>query len=78
MNEAEAHEFYKDPDHLAVTGPGEAYRRTGRRLSATVPVRFPPAVIDAVKLLADRDGVTVSSWIRRRVIAEVTRRSGSF
>ena len=39
-----------------------------------MPVRFPQAVIDAVKRLADRDGVTVSSWIRRLVIAEVTRR----
>jgi len=37
-------------------------------------VRFPPSVIDAVKRLADRDGVTVSSWIRRLVIREVMRR----
>lgn len=26
MKEAEAHEFYKDPDHLAVTGQGEPPR----------------------------------------------------
>ena len=72
MDEIQAHEFYADPKNQVPAGP--AYRRTGRRLSATVPVRFPQAVIDAVKRLADRDGVTVSSWIRRVVVREVMRR----
>jgi hypothetical protein len=72
MDESQAHEFYADPANQV--SAGEAYRRTGRRLSATVPVRFPQAVIDSVKRLADRDGVTVSSWIRRLVIREVMRR----
>ena len=54
--------------------PGPAYRRMGRRLSATVPVRFPQSIIEAVKRLADQDGVTVSSWIRRLVTREVMRR----
>jgi hypothetical protein len=75
MDETQAHEFYADPANQA--SEGEAYRRTGRRLSATVPVRFPQAVIDSVKRLADRDGVTVSSWIRRLVIREVMRRQPS-
>lgn len=72
MDDRQAHEFYADPTNQVPAGP--AYRRAGRRLSATVPVRFPQAVIDAVKRLADRDGVTVSSWIRRVVIREVMRR----
>jgi hypothetical protein len=72
MDERQAHEFYADPANQVSAGP--AYRRTGRRLSATVPVRFPQALIDAVKRLADRDGVTVSSWIRRVVTREVMRR----
>ncbi len=72
MDDRQAHEFYADPANQVSAGP--AYRRTGRRLSATVPVRFPQAMIDAVKRLADRDGVTVSSWIRRVVIREVMRR----
>lgn len=72
MDDRQAQEFYADPANQV--SAGQAYRRTGRRLSATVPVRFPQAVIDSVKRLADRDGVTVSSWIRRLVIREVMRR----
>lgn len=72
MDESQARDYYADPANQVPAG--EAYRRTGRRLSATVPVRFPQAVIDSVKRLADRDGVTVSSWIRRLVIREVMRR----
>jgi hypothetical protein len=72
MDASQAQEFYADPENQIPAG--QAHRRTGRRLSATVPVRFPQAVIDAVKRLADRDGVTVSSWIRRVVIHEVMRR----
>lgn len=72
MDPNEAQQYYADPDNQVPAG--KAYRRTGRRLSATVPVRFPQAVIDAVKRLADGDGVTVSSWIRRLVINEVVRR----
>jgi hypothetical protein len=72
MDMKQAQEFYADPENQVPAG--EARRRAGRRLSATVPVRFPQAVIDAVKRLADRDGVTVSSWIRRLVIHEVMRR----
>jgi predicted DNA binding CopG/RHH family protein len=72
MDETQAQEFYADPENQVPAGP--AHRRAGRRLSATVPVRFPQALIDAVKRLADRDGVTVSSWIRRVVEREVVRR----
>ncbi len=72
MDERQAHEFYSDPSNQIASGP--AVRRVGNRLSATVPVRFPPGMIDAVKRLADRDGVTVSSWIRRLVAREVMRR----
>jgi hypothetical protein len=72
MDARQAQEFYADPDNQVPAG--QARRRTGRRLSATVPVRFPQAVIDAVKRLADHDGVTVSSWIRRLVVREVMRR----
>jgi hypothetical protein len=72
MDERQTQEFYADPANQIPAG--EAYQRSGRRLSATVPVRFPQSVIDAVKRLADRDGVTVSSWIRRVVVREVMRR----
>lgn len=72
MDARQAQDFYADPENQVPAGP--AHQRTGPRLSATVPVRFPRAIIDAVKRLADQDGVTVSSWIRRLVTREVMRR----
>lgn len=72
MADRQAYEFYADPANQVPAGP--PVRRTRGRLSATVPVRFPEAMIEAIKRLADRDGVTVSSWIRRLVAREVMRR----
>jgi hypothetical protein len=46
MDENQVDEFYRDPANQVPVGP--AYQRTGRRLSATVPVRSPQAIIDAV------------------------------
>lgn len=70
-----AYEFYKDPANQVPAGPGQ--RRQGRRLSETVPVRFPLDVIEAVRRFAVQDGVTVSSWIRRVVGREIQRRQPS-
>lgn len=76
MKEAEAHEFYKDPEHLAVaTGPGAPPPQ--RLKSGLIPVRFTPDMIAAVKRLAQSDGVTVSTWIRRLVGRELERRMPS-
>jgi hypothetical protein len=72
MSESQAHEFYKDPEHLATAGPGE--RRQRPMKSAMVPVRFSPEMISAVKRLASQDGVTVSTWIRQLVGREIQRR----
>jgi hypothetical protein len=72
MGDRQEYEFYKNPVNQVPAGPGR--QRQGRRLSATVPVRFPQDIIDAVKRLADRDGLTVSSWIRQVVTREVQRR----
>jgi hypothetical protein len=75
MSEAQAHEFYKDPEHLAVAGPGE--RREQPMKSGMIPVRFSPDVISAIKRFAVLDGVTVSTWIRRLVGRELQRRQPS-
>jgi hypothetical protein len=72
MKEAEAHEFYKDPSHLAVTGRGEPPAQPMK--SGLIPVRFTPDTIAAVKRVAKQDGVTVSTWIRRLVGKELQRR----
>jgi len=71
MSEAQAHEFYKDPEHLAAAGPGQ--RRERPMKSGMIPVRFSPEMVAAVKRFASRDGVTVSTWIRRLVGRELQR-----
>lgn len=75
MTEAQAHDFYKDPDHLAVSGPGQ--RRERPMKTGMIPVRFAPDMIAAVKRFASQDGVTVSTWIRRLVSKELQRRQPS-
>jgi hypothetical protein len=75
MKESEAHEFYKDPEHLAIAGPGERPRQPMK--SGLIPVRFTPDTIAAVKRVATQDGVTVSTWIRRLVGRELQRRQPS-
>lgn len=72
MTEAAAHEFYKDPEHLAVAGPGQ--RPPQPLKSGMIPVRFTPDTIAAVKRVAKQDGLTVSTWIRRLVGRELQRR----
>jgi hypothetical protein len=71
MNDDEAAAFYADPANRAITGPGR--KRQGPTKSSMVPVRFDPAVIEAVKVLAGDSGQTVSAWIRRAVQAELDR-----
>ena len=41
-----------------------------------VPVRFPPDMKAAMDALAQRDGMSVSAWVRRLVDQEVARREG--
>ena len=49
--------------------------RLGRKatLTAPVPVRFDPEVLEVVKRLAEADGRSVSSWVRRAVDHELHR-----
>ena len=71
MNDQEAHEFYKDPEHLRITGPARKPSRPPK--TAMVAVRFDPATIAAVKRLTDGTGQTVSAWIRDAVRREESR-----
>lgn len=71
MDEREAHAFYADPANLRLAGP--ARKRRGQRLTSMVPIRFQPEVIGAATVLAKREGMTVSGWIRRLVLREVIR-----
>ncbi len=68
----EAYEFYKDPDNLTTTG--RVYEVPKGVLSRHVPIRFRPQTIAKAKAIAQRDGMTVSSWIRGVIEREVERR----
>lgn len=73
MSDEEAAEFYRVPENQKPS-PAPARRRSQPNLSTHVPVRFRPDVIEKVKVLAERDNKTVSSWIRAVVEDEVERR----
>jgi hypothetical protein len=64
--DAEAFEHYDDPARREPAS-GRPNRRPDRALTEHVPVRFPAATIEAVRALAEADGMTVSAWIRRSV-----------
>ena len=66
-------EYYANPENRRIAGP--ARRREARgQLSNHVPIRFSAATMAVVRVLAYRDGVTVSSWVRTAVEREVERR----
>jgi hypothetical protein len=67
---------YEQPENREPVGPG-VRRAPARRMAHHVPVRFPEETINAIKSLADEDGVTVSVWIRRVIGEEVERRTRS-
>lgn len=65
-------DYFDDPSKLRLRGAPRG--RSGEALTKHVPIRFGPELLDGVRVLAARDGVSVSSWIRRIVDEEVRRR----
>jgi hypothetical protein len=49
-------------------------RETRTRLTRHFPIRFSPETLARIKSVADRDGVTVASWVRRVIDRELERR----
>lgn len=64
MDDAEAFDHYDDPARRELAS-GPPRSRPDRPLTQHIPVRFPSETIRRATRLADADGVTVSSWIRR-------------
>jgi hypothetical protein len=64
-----AAEFYANPENVEPVGPPR--RPHHRQLTSHVPVRFDPVTIASIRMLASREGVSVSSWIRTCVEREV-------
>ena len=65
MTPDEEFEFYARPENQPPQGPGR------RRLTATVPVRFPAELLERVRAAAAAEDRSVSSWIRRAVESEL-------
>ena len=61
----EAAEFYAQSENQVVE-PGGG-KRTRPNLTAHVPIRFQPDVVEKVRICATYDGMTVSSWMRAAV-----------
>ena len=72
MSDEEAFEHYKNPENRKPAGG--VYEVPKRALSRHVPIRFRPQTIAKAKAIAEREGMTVSSWIRGVVEREVERR----
>jgi predicted HicB family RNase H-like nuclease len=68
MTPEQEYEFYAQPDNQQPQGPA---RRRQPRLSAMVPVRFPPELLEEIRRRADADDRSLSSWIRRAVEHEL-------
>jgi len=73
-DDAAAAEFYSHPENRRPTGPPRARAGQARQLTSHVPIRFRPQTIASARVIAERDGMTVSSWIRSVVEREVERR----
>ena len=71
MTPDEEHAFYALPENQEPQGP--ARRRDGTRLSAPVPVRFPPELLEQARRAADSVDRSLSSWIRLAVEHELRR-----
>ena len=69
MTPEQEHEFFARPENQEPQGPPR--RREASRLSAMVPVRFPPELLAAVRRRANADDRSLSSWIRRAVEHEL-------
>jgi predicted HicB family RNase H-like nuclease len=71
MTPEEEHAFYAQSENQEPQG--QARRRRALQLSAPVPVRFPPELLEQVRRAADADDRSLSSWIRLAVEHELRR-----
>ena len=68
MTPDEEYEYYAQPANQQPQGPPQ---RRQPRLSAMVPVRFPPELLEEIRRRAEADDRSLSSWIRRAVEHEL-------
>lgn len=70
MSPEQEYDFYARPENQKPQGA--PHRRT-TRLTAPIPVRFPPELLEEVRRRAAHDDRSVSAWIRRAVEHELHR-----
>lgn len=70
MTPDELFTFYARPENQIPIGPGV---RRAADLTATVPVRFPPAMLAEIRKRAAEDHRSVSAWIRVTIDRELKR-----
>jgi hypothetical protein len=70
MTPQEEYEFYLDPANLEPQGP---MVRRAADLTATVPVRLSPAMLEEIRRRAADDHRSVSAWIRIAIDRELKR-----
>lgn len=70
MTPDEEYDFYGRPENQEPQG---LPRRRRARLTAPIPVRFPPELLEEIRKRAGEDDRSVSSWIRRAVEHELQR-----
>ena len=68
MTPEQEYEYCSQSDNQQPQGPPQ---RRQSRLSAIVPVRFPPELLDEIRRGAEADDRSLSSWIRRAVEHEL-------
>ncbi len=71
MTPEHEYDYYARPEDKEPQGPPR--RRSTKRLSTPIPVRFPADLLEEVKKRAEADDRSVSAWIRRAVEHEITR-----
>jgi predicted DNA binding CopG/RHH family protein len=73
-----AYLHYQNPANRQPAGNAHARAVQPRRLSRHVPIRFEAETIERAKELAEQEGLTVSSWIRRAVEQALQRPPGTY
>ncbi len=68
-----AAEFYADPANRSSAAKQPTRRKT-QGLTTHVPIRFRPESLEALKQLANDDGMTVSGWVRHLCEREIDAR----
>lgn len=57
----------QEPELVFVDAPGEAAGVTGEELSARISLRLPESLKGAVEKAAEREGISVNTWLVRSI-----------